>query len=185
MTQSDYDAFSAEYRRLSAALERYKQSPQELATKTDAYFHVLKAFPLHEVIAKADQWLKRETTFPKPAQWAGVMVFRAADVPVMSDDEARIYRRAESLKWEDEPCACRVCVDAGVDWKPIRFVPETDADDRDRQVRDPLRERIVTAGHWAHGHELQRYYVAKGQFYQRAGELGHKNVAALVAQAGD
>lgn len=35
MTQADFDSFSVEYGRLSAALERYKQTPTERAVQAD------------------------------------------------------------------------------------------------------------------------------------------------------
>jgi hypothetical protein len=172
MIQQDFDAFSREYRRLSAALERYKQSPVELASKADAYFHVLKKYPLTAVIAKADQWLEREAKFPKPAEWAAVIVRRAVELPVLSQDDAKDYRRAELLGWEDTPCGCSDCLKAGVHEKPLRFVPIEGRDGAYRKATDPLLNRTVTAGHWAHGFELFRWYDARASFYNRCLELG-------------
>jgi hypothetical protein len=169
MTQADYDAFSQEYKRISAALERYKQSPAELATKIDAYFHVLKGFPLSEVIAKADGWLGKETKMPKPAEWANVIARKAADVPLMPERDAREWRKAEQSRWQAEPCGCQSCVEAGVNEKPLRFVPVDD-----RMVIEPLSQRVVNAGRWAHGWELFRWYQARADFYNRCLELGLK-----------
>ena len=173
MMQSDYDTFSTEFRRLSAALERYKPSPAEVSVKTDVYFHALKRFPITDVIAKADTWLATESKFPKPAEWAGVRVVKpAADLAVMSDEDSREHRRAELQGYEDLPCVCRECVAAGIDQKPLRYVPEFLDDDTTRRVKDPLLNRVVTAGHWAYGWELLRWYDAKAAFYARCRELG-------------
>jgi hypothetical protein len=166
MTQADFDAFGVEFRRLSAALEKYKQSPAEITQKIDAYFHVLKAFPLSDVIAKADTWLQTQVKMPKPAEWAAVVVRRLAEIPPMGEREAREWRAAEQQRWQAEPCGCQSCVEAGVNDKPLRFVPE------ERQATEPLSQRVVTAGHWAHGWELFRWYQARADFYNRCLELG-------------
>jgi hypothetical protein len=168
-----YQTFVVEFRRVSAALESYKRSPDELTAKADAYFHVLKRFDLPEVIAKADAWLQTETKMPKPAEWAGIVPRRPqVELSVMTDAESRDYRRAETLGFEDIPCACALCVQADVTEKPIRFVPDLDYQDRDRLVKDPLMNRVVCAGHWAHGAELARWYRARADFYNRCVELG-------------
>ena len=168
MTQADYGAFMDEFRRLQITLDPYKRLPQETTARAEAYFHVLKKYQLHEVIAKADRWLATEDKFPKPAQWAGVIANRrtvAADVPQMSADDVREYRRAEALHYEDAPCGCPECKTSAVSEKCRRFVPEFNADGTDRKVKDG--DRIVTAGHWAHGVELARWYHAKADFYDK------------------
>jgi hypothetical protein len=98
----------------------------------------------------------------------------------MTEAEAREYQRAEALKYEDRPCSCQACKAAGVDWKPLRFVPEFTADGFDRKVRDPFKDRIVTAGHWAHGAELAGYWRARGEFYAKwTALLGKKTIPEL------
>lgn len=180
MTQTDFEAFALEYKRLSAALERYKQGPAELATKTDAYFHVLKKFPLSDVIAKADTWLQSESKMPKPAEWAGVVVRRQGpEPPTMSESQAREYRAAELAGYELPPCTCGLCKEAGVSEKPLRFVPQ----DPPVKVWDPLLNRLVTAGHWAHGWELFRWYQARADFYNRCVELGLRGERVLQPKA--
>lgn len=182
MIDKDYEAFTREFARLSAALERFRSTPQEAAAKADAYFHVLKAFTLEQVIGKADRWLATETKMPRPVEWAGVVV-PAATAPLreLTAREAAEYRQAEVSGYEGEPCACPSCVEAGVHDKPIRFVPDLDADDHPIHARDAGRNRVVTAGHWAHGHELARWYAAKFAFWNRCLELGlDKPLAQIV-----
>lgn len=132
------------------------------------YFKALRRFSVSQVQAGAEAWMQRGKYFPKPAEWIDSIPKQAptalVDVPAMSPMEAREYQRAERLRYEDQPCGCRDCVAAQVSEKPVRFVPEFTADDRERKVRDG--ERIVTAGHWAHGTELARYYKAKADFYE-------------------
>lgn len=162
MTEQDYDLFLAEFRRLAAALERYKAMPADMSAKADAYFHVLKALSLREVVAKADAWLARETKMPKPAEWAGIVVQGAAPVPPLPEDEAREWLAAERRQWQDEPCGCFTCRRFNVADHPRRFVPMLDADDRD--VRGRIGQRIVTRGSWIHGEELMRWYLARENF---------------------
>jgi hypothetical protein len=171
MNAHDYDAFGLEFRRLSAALEKYRQAPGEIDAKIDAYFHVLKAHSLLDVKAKADTWLQTQTKMPKPAEWAGVIIRREVDVPVMLEREAREWRQAELSRWQGEPCGCQSCVEAGVNEKPLRFAPIFDGDTA-RQVKEPLSGRIVTAGMWLHGWPLFRWYDARATFYDTCLRLG-------------
>jgi hypothetical protein len=177
MTQADFDSFGLEFRRLSAALEKYKQSPAEITQKIDAYFHVLKGLPLSDVIAKADTWLSTQVKMPKPAEWAAVVVRKVVDLPVLLEREAREWRKAEQQRWEDAPCGCQSCVEAGVSEKPLRFVPE------ERQAIEPLSKRVVTAGKWAHGWDLFRWYQARADFYNRCLELGLRGERVLQPRA--
>ena len=174
MTEQDYDAFLVEYKRLSAALERFKQTPEDVVRKSDVYFHVLKRFPLREVTAKADSWLARESKMPKPAEWAAVVITApAVEIPVLPEGAAREWLSAERDRWERTPCACRECAAAGVSDLPRRFVPEFDANGQDRHVR--IGGRIVTAGHWAHGQELAGYWVAREAFWAKYDEMFPNN----------
>jgi hypothetical protein len=172
MMQEEFFEFAAEFRRLTAALEKYKQNPTEAAAKADAYFHVLKKFSLQEVIAKASTWLEKENKFPSPAQWAGVVVRRAVDVPTMTPAEWSEHYRAEHCGYEDPPCTCPDCLHAGVNERPVRYVPTLDRDERTIEKRSPDGQRTVTAGHWAHGAELSGYYRARGNFWDACYKLG-------------
>lgn len=166
MVDADFDRFRLEFQRLSAALHGFKQSAEEARSKLDAYFHVLKKLSLSDVIAKADRWLATETKMPKPAEWAGVVIVKSIALPVLSHVQATAWLRAEALRWEDAPCTCAECREADVHEKPLRFVPEFTDEDRDRRV--VIGERAVTAGHWAHGYELARYYQAQANFWNAA-----------------
>ena len=174
MTEQDYDAFGREYERLSAALERFKQTPADRATKSDVYFHVLKKYTLREVIAKADAWLARESKMPKPAEWAGIVAAGPAmEIPTLTEREAREWLAAEQDRWERPACACRECVAAGVWTLPIRFVPEFDTNGLDHRVQ--VGGRVVTAGHWAHGRELAGYWLARESFWAKYDEMFPRN----------
>ncbi len=177
LTQQEYDAFGLEFRRLSAALEKYRHAPGEIDAKIDAYFHVLKVHSLEDVKAKADAWLAKETKMPRPAEWSAVIVRRAVDVPVMLERDARDWRRAELARWQGDLCACQSCVEAGVDEKPLRFVPA------EHLEREPVSGRTVTAGHWAHGWELFRWYKARADFYNCCLELGVRGPDVLQPKA--
>lgn len=130
------------------------------------YFKALRKFTLPQVQAGADAWVLRGKFFPKPAEWIDAIPRRttvAVDIPALSDAECADYHRAEKLRYDDAPCRCLRCREAGMTEKALRFVPEANQDGTNRQARDG--ERIVTAGHWAHGHELARWYEAKAAFY--------------------
>lgn len=132
------------------------------------YFRAMRRFPLSQIEAGAEVWIQRGKYFPKPAEWMDAIPKQSAvvtlDVPAMSEGESRAYQRAEAMRYEDQPCGCPKCREAEVTDKPLRFVPEFTPDDRERKVRDG--ERVVTAGHWAHGYELARWYEARANFYE-------------------
>lgn len=140
----------------------------ELRQMDADYFKALRRFTLQQVQAGAETWIQRGKYFPKPAEWIDSIPRRttiAPDISAMSEDEMREYHRAEGLRYEDQACSCRACREAEVSDKPIRFVPDLDRDGRERKLKDG--DRIVAAGHWAHGSELARWYQAKGDFYER------------------
>lgn len=173
MTPDDYQPFQQEFTRLSHALNAFKQTPEQIHAKADAYFHALKKFPFTDVCAKADAWLQTEAKFPKPVEWANQVVrHERPPLHVLTTAEATTYRDAERQGWEAPPCECARCLQAGVHEKPIRFVPEFDRHDVSEKVVDPIGNRIVVAGHWAHGRELAGYYEAWAGFWNRCLELG-------------
>lgn len=137
-----------------------------------AYFKALKRFPLDLVAAGAEKYIATNKHFPKPVEWQAYIPARrqtvADEVVEMTADEAREWHRADVLRYEDAPCICRVCTAAGIHTRPIRYVPERTADDVERKVLDPTTNKVVTAGHWAHGEELVRWYRAKEHFWTEA-----------------
>lgn len=169
MTQTDYSEFSSEIRRLGTVF-RLRTSPAELAQLTDAYFAALQRFTILQIITACEQWTAKETKFPKPAELAVMAPRRAVETPTLDESHAAEWTQAELARWERAPCQCRECVTAGVHEKPLRFVPEVDAQDRDRMVK--LGDKLVVAGHWAHGPELAGWYRARADFYNRCMELG-------------
>lgn len=130
-----------------------------------SYFKALRRFELPQIQAGADRCVQQLKRFPRPAEWIDMIPRResAPDLLAMTNEQAHEYRRAEALRYEDKPCGCRACKDAEMTEKPLRFVPEISSDGSDRKVR--LDDRIVVAGHWAHGQELARWYDAKASFY--------------------
>ena len=140
--------------------------PEEFDRICRAYFTALRSYPLSAVRAGVAVGMRRWTRFPRPAEWIDAIPRRGAPstVAFMTDTQAHEWNRAESLRWEDVPCACAECFRAGVS-QPIRFVPELEEDGRDRRVKHPRTDRVVTAGHWAHGDELAGYYLARAQFF--------------------
>lgn len=130
------------------------------------YFKALRHVPYTQIEAGAEAWIQRGKYFPKPAEWLHAIPTPAktcTEAMPLSDVEARDYRHAVDVKYEDVPCHCPECASAHVTDKPIRFVPEFSADGTDRRV--VLDGRIVTAGHWAHGAELARWWQARAAFW--------------------
>ncbi len=133
--------------------------------RNKAYFKALKRFPLAQVQAGADAWSIKGKFFPKPAEWIdSVPKARviAAEIMAMTEAESHEYRRAEALMYEDRPCRCLECRDID---KPLRFVPTLDSDGSEQKRLEG--DRVVTAGHWAHGQELAGWYQARADFYDR------------------
>lgn len=132
-----------------------------------SYFKALRKWPLRDLQAGADRWLQIGKHFPKPAEWIDAIPKQrvVAEVVTLEPFQAAEWLAAERRVWEDSPCGCSHCRAAMVDQKPLRFVPEFNADGTDRRVL--LGDRVVTAGHWAHGTELAAYYRAKEEFYAR------------------
>jgi hypothetical protein len=140
---------------------------EDIADIRNAYFKALRRFDLRAIQCGADRCAQQLKYFPKPVEWIEAIPRRdpGPELFQMNAEQAHEWRRAEALRWEDRPCLCHACKTAGVHEKPLRFVPEFTDDDRDRKVK--LDDRIVTAGHWAHGDELARWYQAKGDFYEK------------------
>jgi len=126
-----------------------------------SYFAAFRRFPLARVKAGAEAWIAHGKRFPRPAEWIEAMPQPTVQAAVgeLSADEADVWLEAERRRWEGRPCSCPACRQAGVSRRPIRFVPEFDADDAD--VRGRIGDRVITRGHWAHGDELARWYAAK------------------------
>jgi hypothetical protein len=173
MLEDDFSTFDRAFKRL-AGLFRLRVIGAALDELSRSYFKILEAGELHDVLEAGKVCVQTRRVFPKPVDWLEALP-KPNPTPRHQDDaigslshpEAIDWQRAESLRWEDTPCACVACQMAGMSATPLRFVPETVAVDdlRDRRMRDPIRNRIVVAGHWAHGDELARWYAARARFF--------------------
>lgn len=194
MTSTDLPGFHEAFRSLQRVFP-LRGSETDLDRLVADYFRSLRRFALGDVKAAADHWLAHGTKFPKPAEWIAAVPRRpvAEDARQMSRDEAQEQRRAELVGYEDQPCLCSECVRAGVDEKPLRFVPEFDGDDREVKAFSPLSQRLVTVGHWAHGEELMRWYDSRATFYSKfiewtgarpdLGQVGQERLRSAVQKA--
>lgn len=162
---SDVFGFATLAKRVGVALGK-RTDFEDFKTLTGTYFRALRRYDLGDLERAADVWIGRETRFPKPAEWANAIPRPEVVRRVMSTTEAQGYLRAETLGYQDQPCGCLLCIEAGVQEKPIRFVPE-DLETGDLLVMNPITNKLVTAGHWAHGWELFRWYEARANHYDR------------------
>jgi len=185
--ESDYDTFERAFRKLGTAL-RLRVKEADMKELVNTYFRVLNGARLDAVLAGAKVCLTKCKAFPKPVEWLDAIPKTVPGRPVASDyrtlspDEAAEWSRAERLCYEDAPCQCALCQTAGVTHRPLRFVPQFTADDRDELVIHPNKPRPVTAGHWAHGEEFARWYRAKEEFYALAAKHGMYRVAQCIGQ---
>lgn len=186
MTEQDLFPFMETFRGLGRVFH-LKGDDHEIKQTAASYFKALRRYPLPLVQAGAEVCLQRNRHFPKPAEWIDAVpnpaAQQAAALPAMSESEAHEWHRAEKFRYQDEPCRCTECRRAGVDHRPLRFVPEFTEHDTTRQVRDPFSNKTVVAGHWAHGEELDRWYAARQRFIEVCNGLGlkfgHLGVGAL------
>jgi hypothetical protein len=170
MNDGEVFAFGDTFRALERVFPK-RLADHEQKQMIGDYFKILRRFSLQQAQAGAEVWMQRGKYFPKPAEWIDAIPKRqqTVDVPEMTGQKAVEYKRAEALRYEDHPCQCEACRRAEVTDKPLRFVPEFDSQDREVKLR--VDDKIVTAGHWAHGNELARYYKAKGDFYEKFYQL--------------
>jgi hypothetical protein len=133
-----------------------------------SYFAAFRRYPLPRVRAGAEYWIAHGKRFPKPVEWIEAMprpTDHTAPVAELSALEAAEWLEAERGRWEGQACGCPGCRTAKMSERPIRFVPEFDANDQDARGR--IGDRAVTRGHWAHGYELARWYLAREAFWSQ------------------
>ena len=162
---SDNGPFEDAFKRLSGALNR-KWTTTEFRATVQIYFDALKHADLADVLAAAET-LQARNRWPKVGDWiAALPVKRIAGdgLRVMRSSEVDEYMDALRKHYHGEPCSCFLCQDAGVTDLPIRFVPEFTPEDVEDRAFCPVLNRAVVTGHWAHGHELRRWYAAKQAF---------------------
>jgi hypothetical protein len=176
MIESEFGTFNRAFRKV-VTIFRLKFKVGEVEELSRSYFRLLGHAPLGDVLAAGKTWTTTHSTFPKPAEWlqalpAAPIVPGAADLRVMATPEREAYVRAEALCYQDEPCTCWDCQDAGVTDRALRFVPDDVNGVLDRAI-DMVRNRVVVTGHWAHGAELARWYAARDAFFASAPRRGH------------
>jgi hypothetical protein len=183
MVEPEFGTFDRAFRRVYGAY-RLKLNATELETLSRTYFKVLDYAPLEDVLAAAKAWMLEGRKFPTIADWVDALPAPpvsaiAADLRVMATAEREAYWRAEALRYRDDPCGCVDCRDAGMAEHALRFVPDDVNGVLDRAI-DPVRNRIVVTGHWAHGEELARWYVARDAFFTSAPRRSPLGRALLV-----
>lgn len=172
MTETDFGTFDRAFGRVCGAF-RLKLKPSDAEELTRTYFRVLEPFPLEEVLLAGKKCLAKHRKFPPAADWiAELTAPRAttpagADVRQMGAFELEEYERAERLRYEDEPCGCADCLQAGVDHRLLRYVPTLIGGIEERAL-NPHRKAVQVVGHWAHGEELRRWYEARDRFFALA-----------------
>jgi hypothetical protein len=191
MTSGDVGTFDRAFRRVLRAYPvQARLKPDDVETLCHTYFRVLDASPLDDVLAAGRACLLTCTKFPTVAEWARhlspVVAPVAADLRVLGADERAAHAHAETVHYDDAPCGCEECRDAGVADRPLRFVPDEGPGGLERAL-DLERNRIVVTGHWAHGDELGRWYRARDAFYasaSRRSPLGRALVALVSREPG-
>ena len=170
MDDADIDTFDRGFRRM-ASVFRLRLKEPEMKELIGTYFRVLKSARLDAVLAAAKVCLATCKAFPKPVEWLDAIPKTPRMNPAssalreMSTEEAAEWSRADRLRYQDAACSCGLCDAAAVTDRPLRFVPNFSADDRADYVRHPDRQQPVVSGHWAHGDELARWYVARNAFF--------------------
>jgi hypothetical protein len=184
MTDADFATFEKAFHRMAKVhLSRVKDADRAELCQT--YFKTLGAAPLDDVLATGKILLQRSKHFPKPAEWYA-LVTHAPDAALIPAG-VRIMSVAEVVEWnaamkrccEGDLCVCAACVDAHVTDKPIRFVPEEDADGTIVRAWHPGRKQLVGVGHWIHGYDLLRWYLAREACFATATAVGPRMVRLL------
>jgi hypothetical protein len=169
MTDFDFVKFETAFGRVVTAF-RLKLSATEREDLTRTYFRVLDTHAIDDVIAAGKRCLEKHRTFPKPADWLSELAHSSTvacppDRRTMRVDEADELARAAALGYEDPPCVCLMCQAAAITDRPLRFVPSTFDGDELERAFNPRRGVVEIVGHWAHGDELARWYVARDAFF--------------------
>lgn len=168
MTEIDYVTFTEAFRRVISAF-RLKLKAAEAEELTRTYFRLMLDFEIDAVLAAGKVCIGKYRSFPKAADWLlelGPTTRRSCpeDLRHMGTAELDEFEQAARLRYLDNPCLCSDCCRAGVDDKPVRYVPTIAGDDHERAF-NPRAGRVELPGHWAHGEELARWYRARAAFF--------------------
>jgi hypothetical protein len=186
MDDADYATFEKAFSRLCGAF-RLKLPKAEQVELTRTYFKVLDHFPLDDVLRVGRTLIETFKKFPSLADWITALGGMpentpALDIRQMTASEVEERTRAEILRYTDAPCGCRDCVAAGVTDRPLRFVPTLWRGEEEERAWHPTRKRVEIVGHWAHGEELRRWYVARAGFFAKWGRHPAARTLALVTR---
>jgi hypothetical protein len=168
MTEPEFGTFDRAFRRVYGAF-RLKLKAADVEQLSRTYFKVLDQASLEDVLIAGKACLATGRRFPTVAEWVAALPVPplpavTADLRVLATAEREAYWRAEALRYADIPCGCGACFRADVTDRPLRFVPDEINGVLERAI-DTVRNRIVVTGHWAHGEELARWYVARDAFF--------------------
>lgn len=166
MQDADLFAFMAIFRSLMQVFPK-RLDDHDTDQLSRAYFAAFRRFTIPQIQAGADVWVQRGKFFPKPAEWRECIPREAAAQSValveLAPADAAEYLDAERKHYEGEPCNCRRGGGAGVSHRFLRYVPETN--EHGMECRGLIGTRTVVRGHWAHGDELARLYIARDRFW--------------------
>jgi hypothetical protein len=190
MTDFDFVAFEQAFARVRTAFRLKLRTAAERDDLTRTYFKILDTYAIEDVIAAGKRCIERLRVFPKPADWLAELAMRQVaacppDRRTMHVDEADALARAAALRYEDHPCLCSACCRAGVDDRPLRFVPSTFDGDELERAFNPRTAKVEIVGHWAHGDELARWYVARAAFFALAKRAPRTLLDAVRILVGD
>lgn len=135
-----------------------------------AYFRLLQRSEFVDVARAADAWAQGHKFFPQAAEWLEAVRSTPKGEPILELGmaEASEWLDAERRRFEADACSCRECCEARIagamDEKPLRFVPTEDR--YGNYEKRLIGTREVLRGHWAHGFELARWYVARAECYE-------------------
>jgi hypothetical protein len=174
MDDTDFATFDRAFRRVCSGF-RVRLGTKEREELTRIYFKLLEPYELPAVVAVGRRCLEQYKKFPSIAEWVMELDRRAVPPAAgaasatwrqMTTSEHETQEGAARARYEDLPCACAACTAAGIA-RPVRFVPTLIGGVEERAY-NPRTQRLEVVGHWAHGDELRRWYVARDAFFARA-----------------
>jgi hypothetical protein len=189
VTDDDRTVFDVTMRELVVAF-RVRLSVSALKELSAVYFTALAATPLSDVVAAAQVCRDSLKKFPSIVDWLDAVKTSptprlAADVRWMHADEADALAQATARRYEDVPCGCVLCEAAGVTDRPLRFVPTERGEDDHERAFNPRTNRVEIVGHWAHGEELARWYLARDTFFGLARQAPRVLLDAVAVLVGE
>ena len=170
MTEADFQTFATAFGRM-CSMFRVRLKANEAIDLTRTYFKLLEPHGLDDVLRTGRTLMETEHKLPLAVDWLDRLNRRSVQVTTTDDDlrqmtvsELEEWWQAEQHGFLGQPCLCPECVRAGVDDRPLRFVPTTFGDGVEDIAYNPRAKRRQLTGHWAHGEELRAWYQACEQF---------------------